>query len=69
MVTRQPFEKGFQPHSLRLPERGDLIPTLGPPDDRTQGDDNDRDQGMEFGSLDPRVFQRGKMLGQSKVGR
>ena len=60
-------EKALQPRFLRLPEQRDLVPAFRPTNHRTQGDDENRHQRMEFGSLDPRIFQRGKVLNQRQA--
>ena len=65
-------QNGDEPRSLDLPELLDVVPTLGPADHGTDGDDDDTQQRMQPGtlrvSLDPRVVQAGKMLGTREAG-
>ena len=62
-------EEGAEPVGPRFPKRGNLVPTLGAADHRTDGDGQDIHQRMQLGALDPRVGERGEVTQQGTVGR
>lgn len=61
-------EEGGEPIGPDFPELSDVVPTLGSDNDGTHRDDDDTEQRMEFGALDTRIVQSGKVPGQRERG-
>ncbi len=57
-------QEGGEPLRFGFSEQLDAIPALGAANDGADGDDDDTEQRVKLGSLDPRVRKLGKMVGK-----
>jgi hypothetical protein len=62
-------EERLEPVDLGLPELLDIVPGLGAADDRAEGDRDDREQRMQLGPFDSRVFERREVLAEGNDQR